>query len=448
METAIELVQKLKSSKRILMNNGLIPKKNDVPLLQEKEIPFEIPSNWVWERLSNVSLIQEGPGIRKHQYSENGIQFLTVTNILDGSLDMMKSQKYISFQEFEEKYSHFLINKGDIVSSCSGATWGKTALFNIDDKIMLNTSTLRLRFFNDLADNKYLYYLTKSDFFKNQLKIHQTGQQPNYGFFHYSLIAIPIPPLEEQKTIVAKLDQAFAAIDQAKANIEKNIANAKELFQSKLNQIFSQNTLSIETENNEGWQIKTLGELGKVSMCKRILKNQTLPKGEIPFYKIGTFGKEPDAYISKEIFEEYSTKYSYPKKGQILLSASGTIGRTVIFDGKPSFFQDSNIVWIDNNEDKVLNDFLYQFYKVCDWNPSKGATISRLYNDDLRRIKISFPNIEEQKRLIPQIEKLQEQTNLLATKYKQKLANLEELKKSILEKAFKGELSTKEIEKV
>ena len=254
--------------------------------------------------------------------------------------------------------------------------------------------------------------------------------------------------LEDQRTIVAKLDQAFAAIDQAKANIEKNIANAKELFQSKLNQIFAKNTLSIETENKEGWEIKTLGELGKVSMCKRILKNQTLPKGDIPFYKIGTFGKEPDAYISKEIFEEYSTKYSYPKKGQILLSASGTIGRTVIFDGKPSFFQDSNIVWIDNNEDKVLNDFLYQFYKVCDWNPSKGATISRLYNDDLRRIKISFPNIEEQKRLIPQIEKLQEQTNLLVTKYQQKLANLEELKKSILEKAFKGELGTAAIEKV
>ncbi len=252
-------------------------------------------------------------------------------------------------------------------------------------------------------------------------------------------IGIP-ESLEEQRTIVAKLDKAFAAIDQAKANIEKNIANAKELFQSKLNQIFSQNTLSSETENEEGWQIKTLGELGKVSMCKRILKNQTLPKGDIPFYKIGTFGKEPDAYISKEIFEEYSTKYSYPKKGQILLSASGTIGRTVIFDGKPSFFQDSNIVWIDNNEEKVLNDFLFHFYKVCDWNPSKGATISRLYNDDLRRIKISFPNIEEQKRLIPQIEKLQEQTNLLVTKYQQKLANLEELKKSILEKAFKGEL--------
>ena len=326
-----------------------------------------------------------------------------------------------------------------------GAKWcsGDNTAFIVEGKVWVNNHAHVLKPKNNLIDSYLVYYLNHQD-----LSDYITGLTvPKLNQEKLRSIPIPLPHLQEQRAIVAKLDQAFTAIDQAKANIEKNIANAKELFQSKLNQIFSQNTLSSETENEEGWQIKTLGELGKVSMCKRILKNQTLPKGDIPFYKIGTFGKEPDAYISKEIFEEYSTKYSYPKKGQILLSASGTIGRTVIFDGKPSFFQDSNIVWIDNNEEKVLNDFLFHFYKVCDWNPSKGATISRLYNDDLRRIKISFPNIEEQKRLIPQIEKLQEQTNLLVTKYQQKLANLEELKKSILEKEFKGEVSTKEIEK-
>ncbi|UGS22704.1 restriction endonuclease subunit S [Flavobacterium channae] len=340
----------------------------------------------------------------------------------------------------------FIFDERLVLVGEDGAKWcsGDNTAFIVEGKVWVNNHAHVLKPKNNLIDSYLVYYLNHRD-----LSDYITGLTvPKLNQEKLRSIPIPLPSLEEQRTIVAKLDQAFAAIDQAKANIEKNIANAKELFQSKLNQIFSKNTLSTETENNEGWQIKTLGELGKVSMCKRILKNQTLPKGDIPFYKIGTFGKEPDAYISKEIFEEYSTKYSYPKKGQILLSASGTIGRTVIFDGKPSFFQDSNIVWIDNNEDKVLNDFLYHFYKVCDWNPSKGATISRLYNDDLRRIKISFPNIEEQKRLIPQIEKLQEQTNLLVTKYQQKLANLEELKKSILEKAFKGELSTKEIEKV
>src|SRR5690606_31701303 len=146
----------------------------------------------------------------------------------------------------------------------------------------------------------------------------------------------------------------------------------------------------------QGWEIKKLGEVGRVCMCKRILKNQTLPTGDIPFYKIGTFGKTPNAFISKEVYQEYRSKYSFPKKGDILISASGTIGRRVVYDGLPAYFQDSNIVWIDNNEELVTNEYLYEFYGVCDWNPSKGATISRLYNDDLRRITISFPRIEEQ----------------------------------------------------
>ncbi len=92
----------------------------------------------------------------------------------------------------------------------------------------------------------------------------------------------------------------------------------------------------------KGWEIKQLGEVGKVSMCKRILKKQTSLLGDIPFYKIGTFGKTANAFISKDVYEEYRSKYSFPKKGDILLSASGTIGRRVIYDGKPAYFQDSN----------------------------------------------------------------------------------------------------------
>lgn len=248
-------------------------------------------------------------------------------------------------------------------------------------------------------------------------------------------IQIPIPSIQEQQQIVSILDEAFAAIDHAKANIEKNIANAQELFQSKLNDIFSQ--------NGEGWEEKSLGELGKVSMCKRILKNQTSAEGDIPFYKIGTFGREPDAFIDKSIYEEYKSKYSFPKKGDVLISASGTIGRRVVYDGEPAFFQDSNIVWIDNDEELVLNEYLYHFYGVCDWNPSKGATINRLYNDDLRRIRISFPNRENQKRLIELMKDLTQNTESIEVLYRTKLNNLEELKKSILQKAFTGELTNK-----
>lgn len=185
-----------------------------------------------------------------------------------------------------------------------------------------------------------------------------------------------------------------------------------------------------------------MGELGKVSMCKRILKKQTRPDGEIPFYKIGTFGKEPNAFISKEIYDEFRSKYSFPKKGDILLSASGTIGRRVIYNGEPAYFQDSNIVWIDNDEELVTNEYLYQFYSVCDFNPSKGATISRLYNADLKKIKISFPSIEEQKVIIPKMIELSNKTLQIESNYKQKIEDLQELKKSILQKAFAGALTS------
>ena len=90
----------------------------------------------------------------------------------------------------------------------------------------------------------------------------------------------------------------------------------------------------------EDWEVFTLGQIGNVSMCKRIMKNETKEIGEVPFYKIGTFGCEPDAYISHEIFEKYKRKYSYPKIGDILISAAGTIGRTIVFDGRPAYYKD------------------------------------------------------------------------------------------------------------
>ena len=144
----------------------------------------------------------------------------------------------------------------------------------------------------------------------------------------------------------------------------------------------------------------TLGEVGKVRMCKRVLKHQTSDSGEVPFYKIGTFGKEPNAYINQDLFNEYKTKYSYPKIGEVLISASGTIGRTVIFDGRKAYFQDSNIVWIENNESQVLNKYLFYFYQVVNWNVSEGGTIKRLYNDNLRKIQIPIPPLKIQAEIV------------------------------------------------
>lgn len=146
----------------------------------------------------------------------------------------------------------------------------------------------------------------------------------------------------------------------------------------------------------KGWKTKKLGEVAEVCMCKRIFAHQTSKIGNIPFYKIGTFGKEADAYISSQLYEEYKAKYSYPEKGDVLISAAGTLGRTVVFDGRPAYFQDSNIVWLKIDKSQLCNDYLAHYYKVIKWASSEGSTISRLYNGIICDTEILLPPLEEQ----------------------------------------------------
>lgn len=149
-----------------------------------------------------------------------------------------------------------------------------------------------------------------------------------------------------------------------------------------------------------GVEFKTLGEIGDIKMCRRIFKHETQAEGDIPFYKIGTFGKVPNAFISLELFEEYKSKFSYPNVGDVLISASGTIGRTVIYKGEDAYFQDSNIVWLANDEKSVLNKFLFYYYKIIKWQIDSGGTISRLYNDNIKKAEIPVPPLPVQEEIV------------------------------------------------
>lgn len=201
-------------------------------------------------------------------------------------------------------------------------------------------------------------------------------------------ITVLIPPLEVQNEIIRILDK-FGELE-AELETELEARNSQyEFWREKL----------LNT-GNSNQQYITLGDVGKVCMCKRIMKNETSDSGDVPFYKIGTFGKQADAYISYDIFNDYKNRFSYPKKGEILVSCSGTIGRSVVFDGEDAYFQDSNIVWLSNDESKVLNKFLYYFYQTSPWNISDGGTIKRLYNNQFISAKVPLYSLEEQKRLL------------------------------------------------
>lgn len=163
----------------------------------------------------------------------------------------------------------------------------------------------------------------------------------------------------------------------------------------------------------EDWISMKLKDLGCIQMCRRIFQSQTKAYGEIPFYKISTFGGKADSYISQELYKRYKMLYPYPEKGDVLISAAGTIGKTIIFDGKDAYFQDSNIVWLKVNN-KINRNFLWWFYRSYPWNALEGTTIQRLYNNIILNTEIHLPEKAEQINIAKTLSKFDTYINDLA----------------------------------
>ena len=147
------------------------------------------------------------------------------------------------------------------------------------------------------------------------------------------------------------------------------------------------------------WEKIRLGDNCNILMCKRIMAVQTNTDSGVPFYKMGTIGEKADAYISKELFDEYKKKYSFPRKGEVMITCAGTVGKCIIYNGEDSYYQDSNIVWIDNPDEIITNEFLYHLLRKVNWSKLNSTTIVRIYNDDLRNLKFDIPQHQEQKKI-------------------------------------------------
>ena len=251
---------------------------------------------------------------------------------------------------------------------------------------------------------KYIYY------WLNTLPADPiVGDHSRQWISNYAQKLFPLPPLRVQARIVEILDK----FTQLEAELEAELEARNKQYDFYRNRLLT-GPLPHSPNIPHQWEQVPLGSLGEVRMCKRILKQDTTETGEIPFYKIGTFGKSPDAFISRTLFEEYKQKYAYPRIGDILISASGTIGRAIEFDGQDAYFQDSNIVWLEHDDSKVLNRFLYYCYQIADWKVSKGGTIARLYNDNIKKTLIPLPPLSEQRRIVEILDRFDTLTNSIS----------------------------------
>lgn len=330
-------------------------------------------------------------GLTTAEYLSSGDYFLvTGTDFLNGFIDWnncvhVEKERYDQDKNIQLQVDDILVTKD--------GTIGKVAIV---DKIVkpttLNSGVFVIRPLGKSFYPKYLYYILRSGHFADFLSKLTAGSTINHlyqkDFVRYTF---PAPPsLEEQRLIADILSDTDILIQ----NLKTLIVKKKGIKQGVMQELLTgKKRLKGFTDK---WEIKTIGDIGNVKMCKRIFSYQTTDEGEVPFYKIGTFGKEANSYISKRLFNEFKNTYSYPKSGDILISASGTIGRTVVYDGETAYYQDSNIVWIANDESLVTNNFLYYIYKSIEFK-TEGSTIKRLYNNLLLSISFFCPSLPEQK---------------------------------------------------
>lgn len=336
------------------------------------------------------------------KFTDKGVEYITSKNIKSSRIDF-NDTKYISFEAYQKISKNREIQQGDLLVTMIG-TIGEAAFVN-EDRLFYGQNLYLIRLDENKIDRKYYYYYLTMPRIKDGLVSKKNASSQGYiKAGSLDSLKLPVPPLEVQREIVHILDSFTLLTAELTAELAARqkqyefYRDALLTFKNIDDTILNERTNELELSGVVRWM--KLGDIGPVCMCKRILKSETNSQSGVPFYKIGTFGKEADAYISHEKFSEYKAKYNFPKKGDVLISAAGTIGRTVIYDGKPAYFQDSNIVWIDNDETQVTNAFLKYYYSMKPWKSSDGGTISRLYNDDIRKTPVPVPPLSEQQRIV------------------------------------------------
>jgi type I restriction enzyme S subunit len=405
---------------------------------------------WKSEILKDCcNVFTDGNWIESKDQSTEGIRLVQTGNIGFGFFkDKEDKARYISEDTFKRlKCTEILA--GDLLVSRLPDPVGKSCIIpDLDTKMITGVDCTIIRP-KEYLSSEYLGYFQQSDeYLRNVLSKVSGTTRSRISRKNLGIIKIPIPPLSEQKQIVEILDEAFTGIDQAKANIEKNILNAKELFQSKLNEIFSQ--------KGDGWEKKNIEEISTVVNGYSFKSKDFSSDNEVKSIKITNVGimefvEDSSNNLPAAFLHEHSKVKVH--EGDLVLALT----RTIISGGLkvarvPESYHNSllnqRVAAIVPKTDFVDRDYLYYYFSsdiVYNYVLDNVNTLMQpnLSIGDLKKMPVPITSIEGQRKISVQIENLSEKTNLLISNYGVKLNDLEKLKKSILQKAFAGELTNK-----
>jgi len=396
-----------------------------------KELTVEntnLPAGWEMKTLGDISDFQRGltySGKDAVDFSENIV--LRATNIdLDKSCLDFSELKYLN-NDFQVKQNKKIVKGGLLICLSSGSKkhLGKVALVTDDYNYAFGGFIGQIIPDNQVV-SKYLFYNLVSESYKKYISELTDGIGiNNLKSIDLKSFEIPLPPLSQQKQIVTILDKAFAAIDTAKANAEQNLQNAKELFESYLQNVFS--------TKGDDWEEKTLE-----NVCESISAGGDKPK-ELSKFKTEKFTIPIYANGEKNKGLYGFTNVAKVLEPSITISGRGTIGYSEIRN--EPFTPIVRLIVLIPKKEKI--DIKFLKYIVSNINfINSGSSIPQLTVPMVKGYKITYPSIKEQEKIVQKLDALSAECEKLEAIYTQKIADLEEMKKSILQKAFSGQLNT------
>ena len=401
-------------------------KKEKIPIVRFRD--FSEP--WIKNQLSEIAEFSKGRGYSKKDLQSHGTPIILYGRLYTNYESVISNvETYANLEE-----NSVVSEGGEVIIPASGESADDISRAScvIDRGIILGGDL------NIVRPREYLNSLFIAITLSNgsqQRELSKRAHGKSVVHLHNSdLKAVKLfyPSYEEQSAI----SSLFRTLDDLLSSYKDNLFNYQSLKAATLSKMFpkaGKAVPEIRLAGFEGeWEEKKLGSLGSVAMNKRIFKDETSDYGDIPFYKIGTFGGTADSFITKEKFKEYKEKYPYPEIGDILISASGSIGRTVVYNGEDAYYQDSNIVWLKHDQ-QLDNSYLKQYYGIIKWSGIEGTTIKRLYNKNILETNIFLPpSVVEQRAIGTYFLNLDN----LINSYQEKISQLETLKKKLLQDMF------------
>lgn len=384
-------------------------------------------NGWTKKPLGDLcEVFADGDWIETKDQSPNGIRLVQTGNVGEGVFkDRGDKARYVSATTFKRLNCTEIFEGDCLISrlpdpvgrSCILPDTGERMITAVDCTIVrFDRKQLLPEFFNFYSQS--LDYIAAVDHettgtTRKRISRKRLGQTP-----------IPAPPLPEQRRIVGILDEAFAGIATAKAHAEKNLQNARALFESHLNAVF--------TQRGEGWTDTTLGEACENLDSKRVpITKSKRVAGEYPYY--GASGIVD--YVNDYIFDE----------DLLLVSEDGAnlLARTY-----PIAFSVSGKVWVNNHAhvlrfpDMASQRFIEFYLNSIKLDPYvSGMAQPKLNQKSLNSIPVPSPTLPQRREIVANLDSLQDETQRLESVYQRKLAALDELKKSLLHQAFSGELT-------